>query len=135
MSTIRKLPEDSSAARYLKEWKTNYIGYGVGHYLLVILGIIAGGLVAASAASATASEPFIDPAIATILGIIAAAAVAITNALDTGGKYKRFNKAWVLLNSAAMKYETDPAFTLKEVTNAYETGENAIMEKTEVVTT
>jgi hypothetical protein len=95
------------------------------------LGILAGGIVTASAGIATTgstSEPFIQPIVSAGLGIVAAASVAITNALDTGGKYKRFNKAWVLLNEAALRYKTEHNFPIEKVNDAYVTGENVINE-------
>jgi len=116
----------------LRNWKIWYIGYGIAHYVLVILGILAGAVVTASSAVATAGEPFMKPTVSAVLGIVAAASVAITNALDTGSQYKRFNKAWVLLNEAVIRYNSEPDFPIKNVTNAWVTGENVIYEKTEV---
>ncbi len=129
-----KPPIQKRHADALKDWKITYIGYGVTHYVLVILGVLAGAVVTASSAIATTtstSEPFIQPIVSAFLGILAAASITITNALDTGSKYKRFNKAWVILNSAIMRYETEPDFKIENVNNAYETGENVILEKTE----
>jgi hypothetical protein len=124
----QQLPADSKAAKFLRDWKTAYTGYGVGHYVLVLLGIVAGAIVGASAAA-----NFLGSTTVAILGILAGIAVAVTNALDTGGNYKRFNKAYAKLSGAVMKYEDGNA-TLIDVENAYLTGENIINEKTEEVT-
>lgn len=127
-----KPPIITEHADALRHWKKVYLGYGITHYVLVILGILAGAIITASSATAAAGQTFMSPIVSAVLGILAAVSVAITNAVDTGTKYDRYRKAWVHLNTAIMRYKTERDFLIKDVTNAYETGENVILEKTEV---
>ena len=119
----------------LRDWKICYIGYGISHYLLIVLGVLAAAIVTAASgvtATSSTSELLVQPLVIVILGVISAVSVTVTNALDTGSKYKKFNKAWAILNEAVMRYKTEDDFTIKDVNNAWVTGDNVIQEKTEV---
>jgi hypothetical protein len=122
---------DPTLLNDLKVWRTYFFAYGIGHYFLIITGILAGAMVTASSgsAAATSTQSFIEPIWTAVLGIIAAAAVAITNALDTGSQRTRFNKAWVHLNEAVMRYRANPTkYPIETVIDAWRTGQNIINE-------
>jgi len=115
----------------LKDWRIYFFAYGVAYYVLVIMGILAGALISASSgsAAATATKPFIDPIWTAAFGIMAAAAVAITNALDIRGQRTRFNTAWVILCDAVMKHNDNPTkYPTETVIDAWKSGQDMINE-------
>jgi hypothetical protein len=113
----------------LKAWDKYYRWYGAGHYIILGTGILAGIAVSVSSGSAAVTEniPFFNPIWTTILAALATAAVAITNLLDTGTKYKNYNKAWVVLSKAIMDHKADPEHcTAKSCIDAWATAQNII---------
>lgn len=81
-----------------------------------------------STTSGTSTTAFLQPWQVLTLSATAAISVGIMSGLDLRGNADRVRRAWRVLNSAVIHYETDPNFTVQELNEAYTKAEDIISE-------
>lgn len=118
-NSSRNIPDETE--QLLNAWEKKAKYYKRMYYIFSFSVIIFGAL-----AAAVKDESVWWKKWKTMAALLATIAATVNTTLSLQTEYKKFDDAWVILNTAKLTYKTNPSFTLCDVGKAVAFGESNI---------
>lgn len=124
--TFRRNKAISDQVKIKNEWRGYYQRWIVVHYTIGIGALVLSTLVASKPVGIGVSEQWVG-----VFAWLAAVFTGLLTFLTPEKKASKYSRAWSTLNSEITRYNADAEYTVNDVLEAYNKGENIIFETSE----